>query len=240
MIEPGSESSATESLARTCWFLTGPTAGGKTSLGLELASLLGAEIVSMDSMALYRGMDIGTAKPSREERAAVPHHLIDVIDPGQEYSLADYLSAARTAAKEIAARGAAVLFVGGTPLYLKVLLRGMFAGPAADPELRRRWQSVAGAQGSAALHRELTAVDPVAAAKRHPNATRRLIRALEVYFLTGTPISVHQQQFDRPLPREACRVFQLQWERAKLHRRIGAGVEQMVAQGRREEFRGLE
>ena len=225
--------------ARRSWFLTGPTAGGKTALGLKLAQRLGAEIVSMDSMALYRGMDIGTAKATTEEQALVPHHLIDVIEPHEEYSLAQYVDAARDTVAQIEGRGRVALFVGGTPLYLKALLRGLFEGPPADWGLRARWQQVADEQGSHVLHRELAAVDPQAAHKLHPHDTRRLIRALEVYYLTGTPISVHQQQFERPIPQERCRVFQLQWERPELHRRIDQRVEAMFAAGLVDEVKRL-
>src|SRR6185295_15602757 len=117
-----------------CWFLTGPTASGKTAVAIELARLLGAEIVSMDSMALYRGMDVGTAKPTADEQRAVPHHLIDIIDPDEDYSLAQYVEAAGDVVREIDQRGRQALFVGGTPLYLKSLLRGIFVGPPADWE----------------------------------------------------------------------------------------------------------
>lgn len=225
--------------AQRCWFLTGPTASGKTALGLKLAARLQAEIVSMDSMALYRGMDIGTAKPTPQERAQVPHHLIDVIAPGEEFSLAQYIEAAHDAVAQIESRGRVALFVGGTPLYLKGLLRGIFQGPPANWELRARWQSVAAEQGSSALHRELSAVDPQAARKLHPNDTRRIIRALEVYHVTGTPISVHQQQFERPVPREHCRVFQLDWQREELNRRIDRRVEAMFAAGLVDEVKRL-
>ena len=120
-------------------FLTGPTAGGKTKTGVRLAKILGAEIISLDSMAIYRQMDIGTAKPLPAEREGVPHHLIDIVDPWEEFSLADYLKAAQKAAEEIRRRGNRVLFVGGTPLYLKACLRGIFEGPPADPAFRAEW-----------------------------------------------------------------------------------------------------
>jgi len=214
-----------------CWFITGPTASGKTALGLEVARRLNAEILSLDSMAVYRGLDIGTAKPTLEERQAVAHHLIDLVDPDQEFSLAEYLDAAEKAAAEIAARGREVLFVGGTPLYLKALLRGIFEGPPADWELRRRLQSEAGEHGPDWLHARLAAVDPVAASRLHANDTRRLIRALEVFEKTGRPISVWQQQFERARPAEACKVFVLDWPRDALYARIDARVEQMFAAG---------
>lgn len=214
-----------------CWFLTGPTASGKTSAGIELARRIGAEIASLDSMAVYRGLDIGTAKPTPDERRTAAHHLIDLVDPDQEFSLAEYLEAAEKAAAEIAARGREVLFVGGTPLYLKALLRGIFEGPPADWELRRRLQNEAREHGPDWLHVRLAAVDPVAASRLHANDARRLIRALEVFEKTGRPISVWQQQFERARPAEACKVFVLDWPRETLYARIDARVEQMFAAG---------
>jgi tRNA dimethylallyltransferase len=214
-----------------CWYLSGPTASGKTAIGLELARQLNAEIVSLDSMAVYRGLDIGTAKPMPEERQKVPHHLIDVIEPDQEFSLAQYLAAAERTAAEITKRGRQTLFVGGTPLYLKALLRGIFEGPPADWALRRRWQTEAEARGGEWLHQQLLGVDPVAASRLHANDTRRLIRALEVYEKTGRPISEWQQQFDAARPAGACRVFVLDWPREQLYARIDRRVEAMFAAG---------
>ena len=221
------------------WFLTGPTAAGKSAVGVELARRIGAEIISMDSMALYRGMDIGTAKPSGQQRDAVPHHLVDVLEPREEYSLAQYVGAACRAVAEIRGRGRQVLFVGGTPLYLKGLLRGIFQGPPADWELRQRLEEEARRHGSAALHGRLAEVDAAAAARLHPNDTRRLIRALEVFEKTGQPISRLQQQFDEGRTAEQCRVFVLDWPRGELAARIDRRVEQMFAAGLVEEVRGL-
>jgi tRNA dimethylallyltransferase len=221
------------------WFLTGPTAAGKTAVGVELARRIGAEIISMDSMALYRGMDIGTAKPTAAQRAAVPHHLIDVLEPHQEYSVAQYLDAAGQAAADICRRGRAVLFVGGTPLYLKALLRGIFQGPDADGELRRRLEEEARRLGPAALHRRLAEVDPEAAGRLHPNDMRRLVRAIEVFEKTGQPISRWQRQFKIGRPAEQCRVFVLDWTRAELAGRIDRRVEAMFSAGLVAEVRGL-
>ncbi|MHB1034596.1 MAG: tRNA (adenosine(37)-N6)-dimethylallyltransferase MiaA [Pirellulales bacterium] len=222
-----------------CWFLTGPTASGKTSVGVELAALLDAEIVSMDSMALYRGMDIGTAKPSPEERRSVPHHLIDVIDPDEEYSLAQYVEAAHEKVAQIQARGRRALFVGGTPLYLKSLLRGIFTGPAADWELRRELETLARTAGAEALHERLARVDPTTAGRLHPNDTRRLIRALEVYEKTGEPISRFQHHFETGRAADQCRVFLLDWPRPELYERIDRRVDAMFSAGLVEEVRGL-
>ena len=225
--------------ATDAWFLTGPTAAGKTAVGVELARRIGAEIISMDSMALYRGMDIGTAKPTAAERAAVPHHLIDMLPPDQECSVAQYLDAAARAAADIRGRQRAVLFVGGTPLYLKALLRGIFQGPPADWELRRRLEDEARRHGGDWLHRRLAEVDPEAAGRLHPNDTRRLIRAIEVFEKTGQPISRLQRQFDTGRPAEQCRVFVLDRPRAELAARIDRRVEAMFAAGLVEEVRGL-
>ncbi len=222
-----------------CWYLTGPTASGKTAVGLELARRLGAEIVSLDSMAIYRGMDIGTAKPTAAERQAVPHHLLDVVEPHEEYSLAQYVDAAQAVAEAIAARGRVPLFVGGTPLYLKALLRGIFSGPPADWPLRRRLQEVGRQQGAEALHARLAAVDPLSAGRLHPRDQRRVIRALEVWEQTGQSISQLQQQFELARPAAACRVFVLDWPRAELVRRIDERVEAMFAAGLVDEVRAL-
>ena len=214
-----------------CWFLTGPTASGKTTVGLELAERLGAEIISLDSMAIYRGMDVGTAKPTADECRRVPHHLIDLVDPHEEFSLAQYVAAAHAQLAEIRARGREVLFVGGTPLYLKSLLRGIFEGPPADWEFRRQVEDEVASVGAEALHQRLAQVDPLSAAKLHPHDRRRIIRALEVYKITGQPISHMQLQFEEGRSADQCRVFVLDWPRAELHRRIEARVDRMFSQG---------
>lgn len=226
-------------LATDCWFLTGPTASGKTEVGVQLALRLDAEVVSMDSMALYHGMDIGTAKPGAEQRHAVPHHLIDIIEPHEDFSLARYLEAAEQMVGDIQRRGRKVLFVGGTPLYLKGLLRGVFEGPAADWKLRHELEAEEQSLGSGHLHRRLAEVDRKAAERLHPNDTRRLIRALEVFLKTGRPISQWQEQFDVGLPAEQCRVFVLDWPREWLYERINLRVQQMFAEGLVDEVRQL-
>lgn len=225
---------------RASWFLVGPTASGKTSIGIELAKALPAEIVSLDSMALYRGLDIGTAKPTSAEQSSAPHHLIDILDPHDEYSLAEYVSAARSSATEIMTREKTPLFVGGTPLYLKALLRGIFVGPPADWELRREWEQRAAAESPEWLHAQLTEVDPASATKLHVNDARRIIRALEVLAKTGQPMSAWQQQFDRPQSPEHCRVFVLDWPRAELYRRINERVQAMFAAGLVDEVKSLQ
>lgn len=222
---------AERTLLTPLWAITGPTASGKTALAIEVAKQLNIEIISLDSMALYRGMDVGTAKPTAAERSAVPHHLIDVIDPDEEFSVAQYLAAAQRAASEIQARSRVPLFVGGTPLYLKALLRGMFVGPAADWELRERLERFANERGQQALHERLAAVDPAAAERLHPCDTRRIIRAIEVHEKLGQPISQLQRQFDEPRRPDQCRVATLAWPREELYSRIDARVDAMFAAG---------
>ncbi len=222
-----------------CWFLTGATAVGKTGVGIALARRIGAEIISLDSMAIYRGMDIGTAKPSAAERAAVPHHLLDIVEPTEEFSVAQYVEAAAGAVAGIRSRGKEPLFVGGTPLYLKSLVRGLFEGPPADWELRQEIEEELAHVGEQALYDRLAQIDPVAASHIHPHDTRRLIRALEVFRATGEPISHQQLQFDEGRPAHECRVFVLRRLRAELHQRIEARVEAMIAAGLVEEVRNL-
>ncbi|MGH9895103.1 MAG: tRNA (adenosine(37)-N6)-dimethylallyltransferase MiaA, partial [bacterium] len=195
--------------AADCWFLTGPTAAGKTKVGLELAERIGAEIVSLESMALYQGMDIGTAKPTADDRARIPHHLLDLVPPTEDYSLSQYIVAAHEAIADIRRRGKDVLFVGGTPLYLKSLLRGVYQGPPADWEFRQQIDQELQQVGIEALHQRLSVLDPLLAAKLHPHDKRRIIRALEVFRQTGQPLGHQQMQFDEGRPAEQCQVFSL-------------------------------
>ncbi|TWT48612.1 tRNA (adenosine(37)-N6)-dimethylallyltransferase MiaA [Botrimarina hoheduenensis] len=230
--------------AGNCWFLTGATAAGKTSVGIALAERLGrsgppVEILSLDSMAIYRGMDIGTAKPSASEQALVPHHLIDLRDPNQEFSVAEYRQAAQDVCRRLVQRNATPLFVGGTPLYLKCLLRGLFEGPGANWDLRREIETELDRVGPAALHERLQMVDPLAASTIHPNDARRIVRALEVYRGTGQPISHQQMEFDDARPAESCRVFVLRRDRIDQHDRIEKRVDQMIAEGFQQEVEGL-
>lgn len=222
-----------------CWFLTGATAVGKSRVGLALAQQLGAEIVSLDSMAIYRGMDIGTAKPGKAEQAAVPHHLIDIRDPDEEYSVAQYLQDAEQVVRAIRGRGREVLFVGGTPMWLKCLLRGLFQGPPANWELRQEIEREAATLAPGVLHHRLEQVDPLAAAQIHPNDTRRLIRALEVFRSSGEPISHQQLEFDEARTADECRVFVLYREREEQRDRIERRVKQMLAEGLIDEVRQL-
>ncbi len=225
--------------ALDCWFLTGPTAAGKTQVGLELAERIGAEIVSLDSMTLYIGMDIGTAKPTAEDRARVPHHLLDLVPPTEDFSLAEYLDAAHEKINDIKGRGKEVLFVGGTALYLKSLLRGVYQGPPPDWEFRQAIEEELHVVGLPELHKRLQVIDPLLASKLHPNDKRRIIRALEVFRVTGEPLSHRQIHFDEGRPATQCRVFVLSWPREELHHRIDARVDAMFAAGLVDEVRGL-
>ncbi len=222
-----------------CWFLTGATASGKTQVGLRLAEKINAEIIALDSMSLYRVMDIGTAKPTPEEQSVVPHHLIDVLDPNESSSISHYLEMAEAAVKDIHGRGKQALFVGGTPLYLKALLRGLSQGPAPDPELRKALEEEAAKVGGAAMHDRLKMVDPLAAARIHENDTRRMIRALEVHQATGQPMSHYQFEFEDHAKPEDCKAFWLSWERPVLHQRINDRVDAMFDAGLVEEVQRL-
>jgi len=221
------------------WFISGPTAIGKTAVGLALAKRIDAEIVSMDSMAIYRGLDIGTAKPTAEERKRIRHHLVDIVAPHEDFSLAQYLEAAQAIAEEIRSRGRQVLFVGGTPLYLKGLLRGIFDGPPADWGFRNSLLRKSELSEPGWLHAQLKAVDPATAARLHANDIRRIIRALEVFEKTGHPISELQRQFDKGQPADACRVFVIDRPKAELQARIDRRVEAMFAAGLVDEVRRL-
>jgi len=222
-----------------CWFLTGPTASGKTAVGVELAKILNAEIISLDSMAVYRGMDIGTAKPTDAERRCILHHLIDIVAPNDEFSVAEYRDHAWRAVQGIWERGNEVLFVGGTPLYLTALLRGLSNGPPPDWDFRRQVGLEVQQFGSQALHDRLGQVDPLSAAKLHPHDVKRMTRALEVQRVTGQPISHLQTQFDEGRPSGECRVFKLDWPRAELYARIDNRVDRLFDNGLVDEVRGL-
>ena len=223
-----------------CLYVTGATAVGKTAVGIELAKLVGGEIIAMDSMTVYRGLDIGTAKPTAEERAAVPHHLLDIVEPHAEFSQAEYASAARAAIDDVLSRGKLPILVGGTPLYLKTLLRGMFEGPPADWDLRKRLDEQAAQEQPGWLQKKLAAVDPAAAEKLHANDARRLIRALEVHELTGVPISEHQKHFEHARTEAKGRVFVIDWPRERMMMRINARVDAMIAAGLVDEVRRLQ
>ena len=219
--------------------LCGPTASGKTSLALELAGHWPLEIVSADSRQVYRGMDIGTAKASAAERALVPHHLLDVADPDQDFSVADFLPLARQAIAAIGERKKLPLIVGGTGLYLRALTAGLLDLPGADPELRAALAAEEEASGPGTLHRRLAAVDPVAAANTPPRNLVRIIRALEVWTLTGIPISRHQANHAFAEQPYRCLKLGLATSRAELLQRIEQRVDAMLGAGMVAEVEGL-
>ena len=212
--------------------ILGPTASGKSDLALELARRNHAEILSLDSMQVYRGMDIGTAKPTAAERAQVVHHLIDVVEPDQTFTVARFVEMADAVIRDVPVP---LIATGGTPLYYKALFEGLFEGPPADEVIRERLRAETGE----ALHRRLSEVDPEAAARIHANDMKRLVRALEVYELTGRPISSFQTEWASEKPRHQARWIGLHWEKEALNRRINARVKRMVEAGWVEETRGL-
>ncbi|MBC7186840.1 MAG: tRNA (adenosine(37)-N6)-dimethylallyltransferase MiaA [Calditrichaeota bacterium] len=218
--------------------LVGPTAAGKSALALNVALRLGAEIVSADSRQVYKFMDIGTAKPTLEERALVPHHLIDIRKPDEYYSAGEYARDAAAAIAEILARGRFPIVVGGSGFYIKALADGLFGPKITDLTLRERLRQEAQDLGVQALWHRLAEVDPVSAARLHPNDAQRIIRALEVYESTGLPISLHQARH-RPEQSFAWHFLGLRWPRQELYARIERRVDEMMAQGLEEEVRRL-
>lgn len=221
--------------------LAGPTASGKSAAALALAGSLGAEIVSVDSALVYRGMDIGTAKPSRAERDAVPHHLIDLRDPAEAYSAAEFCRDAAAAVAAIHARGRPALLVGGTMLYFKALFDGLDTLPAGDAAVRARIEAQAAAEGWPALHRQLAAVDPVTAARLAPTDAQRIQRALEVHRVAGEPLSALQGRGRGAAARlQPTRFLSLEpASRAWLHERIAQRFDAMLAAGFLDEVRAL-
>ncbi|OGQ87186.1 MAG: tRNA (adenosine(37)-N6)-dimethylallyltransferase MiaA [Deltaproteobacteria bacterium RIFOXYD12_FULL_56_24] len=226
------DGTVTESpLAEPVLVLIGPTAVGKTALSLALAEQFSCEIVGLDSMQIYRHMDIGTAKATAEERARVPHHLLDVVDPDEEYHVGRYVADATEACRRIIARGKRPLVVGGTGLYLKGLLEGLFEIPAVPEKVRASLQQRLAEEGRALLFAELEQCDPESASRIHTNDTHRLLRALEIFQATGLSWSEHlRAQKVRPALSKALQIGLL-CEREALYERINLRVEQMVAEG---------
>jgi tRNA dimethylallyltransferase len=227
------------SIKKPILIIAGPTAVGKTEASIFLAQGLGAEIVSADSMQIYRGMDIGTAKPTREQRKLIYHHMIDIVEPSQPYSVGDYLRDARAAIDGIISSGGAPIVVGGTGLYIRALMRGLFHGPRADLELRERLLQREAEGEAGTLYSDLVKVDPEAAVNIHPNDLRRTVRALEVFYLKDRKLSDFQREHafqDRPY---AFRLLFLVRNRNELYLRIERRVEQMVAEGLETEVKTL-
>ena len=221
--------------------ITGPTAAGKTGLSIRLAKAFDGEVVSADSMQVYRGMDIGTAKPSLSERDGVPHHMLDVADPWEPYSVARYVEEAALCVEAVLTRGRLPILVGGTGLYIDSLLSGRcFARPPEDETLRNTLKSRYDREGGEALWRELREIDPEAAARLHPRDKKRVLRALEVFLLTGKTISAHNRETQRaPRPYETLKIALTAQDRADLYRRINQRVEEMVHLGLFHEVEGL-
>jgi len=220
-------------------FLVGPTAVGKTDVSLVVAQEMSAEIISADSMQIYRQMDVGTAKPTPAERLRVPHHLLDIAGPREEFNTARFVALARRCITEVSSRGKLPLVVGGTPLYLKALAEGMFAGPPADKELRARLDAEYEQLGPQAMHARLRECDPESAGRLHPNDRKRILRALEVRASTGKPISQLQRQFGQLAPwLQGCFVG-LRRSREDLYSRINRRVEKMFADGLASEVRSI-
>lgn len=211
--------------------LAGPTAAGKSALAALLHERLPIEIVSVDSTQVYRGFDIGSAKPDAAERARIAHHLLDLREPGQHYSAGDFVLDARRAIEDIQARGRVALLVGGTMLYFRALLRGMARLPTASAAIRREIDDQAALRGWSALHAELATVDPAAAAIIHPNDAQRIQRALEVYRISGEPISVWQQRTAAPVVQASGQWALVPQDRQALRRRIEARFDAMLAAG---------
>lgn len=220
-------------------FLMGPTASGKTELAIRLRQQYPVEIISVDSALIYKGMDIGTAKPDAEELSLAPHRLIDILDPSQAYSAADFRRDALAEIAKIHAEGKIPLLVGGTMLYFKALLQGLSPLPAADPEIRQQIEHEAQEKGWQALHDELRRIDPVSAERIHPNDPQRLSRALEVYRISGKSLTELTETKGEPLPFRVKQFAVAPKDRALLHKRIELRFEKMIQAGFEDEVKAL-
>ena len=220
-------------------FLMGPTASGKTALAIELRQHLPVEIISVDSALIYKGMDIGTAKPDAAELALAPHRLIDILDPSVSYSAADFRRDALAAMHEITAQGKIPLLVGGTRMYFKALLEGLSPLPSADPEIRAQIETRAAQEGWQVLHDELSRIDPVAGARIHPNDPQRLSRALEVYYISGKTMTELTETAGENLPFNAYQFAIAPADRKILHQRIEMRFQMMLKAGFEDEVRAL-
>jgi tRNA dimethylallyltransferase len=219
--------------------ILGVTASGKGRLAFDLAKSQGAEIISIDSMKVYRRMDIGTAKPPQEARRGIKYHLIDIVEPSDSFSVGAFRERALGAMEQIKGRGKKVIAVGGTALYIKALLYGLFEGPGSDEQVRAELQERAEAQDLAELYQELTKIDPIAAERINPNDSKRIVRALEVYRITGKPISSFQRQWDECEPKHDWTIIGLRREKAEEGRRINSRVKKMIGAGLVDEVKGL-
>jgi len=233
----------THSVLRRSWIIAGPTASGKSDLAMALAAKLSGEIVAVDSMTLFRGMDIGTAKPTHADRELIPHHLIDVYDPSESSNVADWLEQCRNALAIILERGRIPILCGGTGLYWKALFFGIPDHPAGNASVRDKWYRVHETLGAQAVHQKLAEVDPLSALRISPNDTKRIIRALEVWEVTGNPISSNRPDWHASLdvkPERPVQWIWLKWPREILRDRIAKRVSRMFAQGWETEVSRLE
>ncbi|HEG43448.1 MAG TPA: tRNA (adenosine(37)-N6)-dimethylallyltransferase MiaA [Phycisphaerales bacterium] len=219
--------------------ILGVTASGKSKLAFELARTIGAEIVSIDSMKVYKRMDLGTAKPAFERQKQVKYHLIDVVEPFESFSVDRFLALTDAAIEQIQAAGKPVIAAGGTAMYIKTLLYGLFEGPGSEDKLRQELKDRIQTEGTANLHAELAAIDPPAAERIHPNDERRIIRALEVYQLTGKPISSFQKQFKAEQMRRDWTIIGLRRPKPIESSRINLRVKKMIEAGLVDEVRSL-
>ncbi|MHC4139120.1 MAG: tRNA (adenosine(37)-N6)-dimethylallyltransferase MiaA [Planctomycetota bacterium] len=223
----------------TLQILTGPTACDKTEIGFNVAQRIKGEIISVDSMLFYRGMDIGTAKPPPGMRELVPHHFIDIIDPWESYSVGRYVDAVETLIDDASSKQRKFLIVGGSPLYIKGLVDGIFNGPEADWNIRRELEELAEKRGNQHVHGILQRIDPVKAGELHPNNLRRIIRAIEVYRITGEPVSVLQEQYKLARKSYQFKIMCIAREREDIYRRINERVETMFDKGLVDEVKSL-
>jgi tRNA dimethylallyltransferase len=223
----------------TITILTGPTACDKTEIGFNVAQKMKGEIISADSMLFYRGMDIGTAKPPPGMRELVPHHFIDIIDPWESYSVGRYVDAVETLIDDAGSKQRKFLIVGGSPLYIKGLVDGIFNGPEADWNIRRELEELAEKRGNQHVHGILQRIDPVKAGELHPNNLRRIIRAIEVYRITGEPVSVLQEQHKLARKSYQFKIMCIAREREDIYRRINERVETMFDKGLVDEVKSL-
>lgn len=223
----------------TLWVLTGPTASDKTEIGFDVAREINGEIISADSMLFYRGMDIGTAKPSLSMREIVPHHFIDIIYSWESYSVGKYVKDVEDLIGDISRGKRKFLIVGGSPLYIKGIIDGIFNGPEADWNIRRELEEIAEEKGNLHVHGLLQKIDPVKADELHPNDLRRIIRAIEVYKITGKPVSALQEQYKLARKNYQFKIMCITREREDIYRRINERVETMFEKGLVDEVQSL-
>jgi tRNA dimethylallyltransferase len=226
-------------MEHSLWILTGPTASDKTEIGFNIAKEINSEIISADSMLFYRGMDIGTAKPPLTMRELVPHHFIDIIDPWESYSVGKYVEDVEDLINSNSEQKRKFLIVGGSPLYIKGLVNGIFKGPEADWNLRGELEEIAEKEGSSHVHDILQKIDPVKAKELHQNDLRRIIRAIEVYKITGEPVSVLQERYKLERNNYKFKIICITRERSEVYRRINERVETMFDKGLVDEVKSL-